>query len=44
MLPREKLDNLTAELEELNGKLSDPAVIADTRGYRELMRRFKELN
>jgi len=44
MLPREKLDNLTAELEELNGKLSDPAVIADTRGYRELMRMFKELN
>ena len=31
-------------MEELNGKLSDPAVIADTRGYRELMRRFRELN
>lgn len=44
MLPREKLDGLKLELEQLQPSLSDTAVIGDARRYKELMRRFKELS
>lgn len=44
MLPREKLAGLQAELEELHPVLSDPAVISDSRRYRDLMRRYRELS
>lgn len=44
MLPREKLDSLHDELQELHLTIADPAVISDSRRYKGLMRRFKELS
>ncbi len=43
MLPREKLDGLKEELEQLQETVSDPALLGDAKRYKELMRRFREL-
>lgn len=43
MIPREKLDQLQAELQETQELISDPAVINDAKRYRDSLRRFKEL-
>ena len=43
MLPKEKLDNLEKELQELQEQISDPAVINNVKKYRDCLRRFKEL-
>ncbi len=39
----EKLEALNARYEEIGMKLSDPAVIADNKLYRDLMREYKDL-
>ncbi len=39
----EKLEALNARYDEISMKLSDPAVIADNRQYRDLMREYKDL-
>ncbi len=39
----EKLDALQARYDEISMKLSDPAVIADNKLYRDLMREYKDL-
>lgn len=44
MIPRDKLNNLETELEELQRRVADPSEIADAKGFRTLMRRFKELS
>ncbi|MEN6445319.1 MAG: peptide chain release factor 1 [Candidatus Cloacimonas sp.] len=43
MLPTEKLKALENELKELQDQISDPALINDTKRYKECLRRFKEL-
>lgn len=43
MIPREKLDLLQIELHETQDLISDPAIINDTKRYRDSLRRFKEL-
>ncbi|MCD4828641.1 MAG: peptide chain release factor 1 [Candidatus Cloacimonetes bacterium] len=43
MIPDEKLQSLRAEYEELEKRVVNPAEMGDQRGYRKLMRRFKEL-
>ena len=43
MLPKEKLDNLEKELQELQEQISNPAIISDAKKYRDCLRRFKEL-
>ncbi|MFO8145479.1 MAG: peptide chain release factor 1 [Candidatus Syntrophosphaera sp.] len=44
MIPREKLAELKQELKELHETIADPAVMSDSRRYRTLTRRFKELS
>lgn len=44
MIPREKLESLKQELEDMQESISDPLIISDGRRYRILMRRFKELS
>ncbi|MDP3115356.1 MAG: peptide chain release factor 1 [Candidatus Cloacimonadaceae bacterium] len=44
MIPRDKLDSLRQELEEMQESVSDPLIISDGRRFRTLMRRFKELS
>ncbi|MEF3695113.1 MAG: peptide chain release factor 1 [Candidatus Cloacimonadota bacterium] len=44
MIPREKLEGLSAELEELKLAVADVSQMSDARKYRDLMRRFKELS
>lgn len=44
MLPKDKLDGLAQELGELQHTISDISVMSDTRRYKELMRRFRELS
>ena len=44
MIPRDKLNGLTDELEGLKLRVADPSEMSDARGFRTLMRRFKELN
>lgn len=44
MIPREKLDALSTELEELKLAVADVSLMSDARKYRDLMRRFNELN
>lgn len=43
MLPLEKLQSLENELNEMQDQISDPALINDTKKYRDCLRRFKEL-
>ena len=43
MLPLEKLQSLENELNEMQEQISDPALINDTKKYRDCLRRFKEL-
>ena len=43
MIPRDKLNQLEAELHETQDLISDPAIISDTKRYRDCLRRFKEL-
>lgn len=43
MIPREKLDQLQAELHETQELISDPSIISDAKRYRDSLRRFKEL-
>lgn len=43
MIPRDKLNQLEAELHETQELISDPAIISDARRYRDALRRFKEL-
>ena len=44
MIPREKLKDLVNEHHELQQKVSDTALMADARAYRDLMRRYNELS
>ena len=44
MIPREKLEGLSTELEELKLAVADVSLMSDARKYRDLMRRFKELS
>ncbi len=44
MIPRDKLNALDEELEELKGRVADPSEISDARNFRLIMRRFKELS
>lgn len=44
MIPRDKLNSLDQELDELKLRVANPAEIADARAFRTLMRRFKELS
>jgi peptide chain release factor 1 len=39
----ERLESLEREFDEVEGRLADPAVIADQRAYTELTRRYREL-
>lgn len=43
MIPREKLENLSRELDEMQTQVSDPSIMTDARRYRDIMRRYKEL-
>jgi len=43
LLPLEKLQSLENELNEMQEQISDPALINDTKKYRDCLRRFKEL-
>ena len=43
MLPLDKLQSLENELNEMQEQISDPALINDTKKYRDCLRRFKEL-
>lgn len=43
MIPRDKLNQLEAELHETQELISDPAIITDAKRYRDSLRRFKEL-
>jgi peptide chain release factor 1 len=43
LLPLEKLQSLENELNEMQDQISDPALINDTKKYRDCLRRFKEL-
>jgi len=43
VIPRDKLNQLEAELHETQELISDPAIISDARRYRDALRRFKEL-
>lgn len=43
MIPRDKLNQLEAELHETQELISDPAIISDAKRYRDALRRFKEL-
>ncbi|MDD2506634.1 MAG: peptide chain release factor 1 [Candidatus Cloacimonetes bacterium] len=43
MIPIDKLDALKEEFLILQGRVSDTALISDTRKYRDMMRRYKEL-
>ncbi|MCB5248607.1 MAG: peptide chain release factor 1 [Candidatus Cloacimonadales bacterium] len=43
MIPIDKLEALKVEFLELQSKVSDTALISDPRRYKELMRRYKEL-
>jgi peptide chain release factor 1 len=43
LIPRDKLNQLEAELHETQELISDPAIISDTKRYRDCLRRFKEL-
>lgn len=43
MLPLDKLQSLENELNEMQDQISDPALINDTKKYRDCLRRFKEL-
>jgi peptide chain release factor 1 len=43
MIPKDKLDALLSEYEELKIKAYDPKEMTDKKGYRVISRRFKEL-
>jgi peptide chain release factor 1 len=43
VIPRDKLNQLEAELHETQELISDPAIISDAKRYRDALRRFKEL-
>jgi peptide chain release factor 1 len=43
LLPLDKLQSLENELNEMQEQISDPALINDTKKYRDCLRRFKEL-
>ncbi len=43
MLPLDKLQSLENEQNEMQEQISDPALINDTKKYRDCLRRFKEL-
>lgn len=43
MIPRDKLANLSRELDEMQTLVSDPSIMTDARRYRDIMRRYKEL-
>ncbi len=43
MIPRDKLNQLEAELNETQELISDPGIISDAKRYRDSLRRFKEL-
>jgi peptide chain release factor 1 len=43
LIPRDKLNQLEAELHETQELISDPAIITDAKRYRDSLRRFKEL-
>ena len=43
MIPREKMEGLTQELDEIRNQIGDTAIITDAKRYKPLMRRFKEL-
>ncbi len=43
MIPRDKLNQLEAELHETQELISDPAIINEPKRYRDALRRFKEL-
>lgn len=43
MIPRDKLNQLEAELHDTQEAISDPAIISDAKRYRDSLRRFKEL-
>jgi peptide chain release factor 1 len=43
LLPLENLQSLENELNEMQEQISDPALINDTKKYRDCLRRFKEL-
>ncbi|HOH78245.1 MAG: peptide chain release factor 1 [Candidatus Cloacimonetes bacterium] len=44
MIPREKLNDIHKEQQELQTKVSDTALMSDARAYRDLMRRYNELS
>ena len=44
MIPKDKISELKQEHESLQKKVSDPALMADARAFRILMKRFKELD
>ncbi len=44
MLPLEKLQSLQEEFHKLKELIADPANMADARAYRQMARRYKELN
>lgn len=44
MIPRDKLEAMGQELDELKTQVSDPANMGDARKFKELMRRFNNLN
>jgi peptide chain release factor 1 len=44
MIPRDKLRGIVEELEAMHGQISDPALMQDARKYRDMMRRYKELD